>query len=899
MDEIGKETAMAEDEVYHYGIKRRSGRYPWGSGEDPYQGESWYGRVQQMRDSGMSDNEIAKAMGMTTTQFRNRRTVEVNAIRAAQQSQAYNLKKKGWSTSAIGREMGLPESTVRSLLDPSRRARTTMVTKIADSLEKTIGKDGAVDIGRGVELYLGTSQDKLKAATEILRQKGYEVRNLYIEQQGTGKKTTVKVLAAPGVTSRQLYLEPDRIKQLAKSIDDVGGHSGNLGIDPPVAVSDKRVKVRYAEEGGKDMDGVMQIRPGAADLQLGQSRYAQVRISVNGTHYLKGMAMYGDPKDFPDGVDIIFNTNKHKGTPKMDVFKPVKDDPDNPFGATVRQFKYIDPKTGKMKQSAINIVNEEGKWDTWSKNLASQMLSKQDVSLAKRQLGLAYDRMRMEYDEIMSLTNPVVKRKLLQQFADECDSAAVHMRGAAMPRQRSQVILPLTTIGDNEIYAPNFHNGERVVLIRYPHGGKFEIPELKVNNHNKEGKKFLGGAKDAVGINSKVAERLSGADFDGDTVLVIPNNRGEIKTRDALKGLKDFDPKEAYPGYEGMKPMTKKQKQTEMGKVSNLITDMTIKGAPWDEIERAVRHSMVVIDAEKHKLNWKQSEIDNGIPALKKKWQGRTNAGASTLISRATSDTRVDERKLRSAKKGGSIDPATGKKVYEETGVTYQRPVRNKNGDIVGTETVRKKTRSTKMAETDDAFTLSSGTPMETTYAQFANSLKALANQSRKSYLNTPTFKQDPQARKKYSTEVSSLKAKLNTALKNAPLERQAQLIAGQIYRAKAESNNDMEADERKRLKSQALNEARERVGAKKQQVNISDKEWEAIQNRAVSSSMLAQILDNADPTQVRELATPHKEKKVPSYVLSRARSLLNAGYTYDEVADALGISTSTLTRNL
>lgn len=774
-----------------------------------------------------------------------------------------------------------------------------MATKIADSLEKTIGKDGAVDIGRGVELYLGTSQDKLKAATEILRQKGYEVRNLYIEQQGTGKKTTVKVLAAPGVTSRQLYLEPDRIKQLAKSIDDVGGHSGNLGIDPPVAVSDKRVKVRYAEEGGKDMDGVMQIRPGAADLQLGQSRYAQVRISVNGTHYLKGMAMYGDPKDFPDGVDIIFNTNKHKGTPKMDVFKPVKDDPDNPFGATVRQFKYIDPKTGKMKQSAINIVNEEGKWDTWSKNLASQMLSKQDVSLAKRQLGLAYDRMRMEYDEIMSLTNPVVKRKLLQQFADECDSAAVHMRGAAMPRQRSQVILPLTSIGDHEIYAPNFRNGERVVLIRYPHGGKFEIPELTVNNRNKEGRKFLGDAKDAVGINSKVAERLSGADFDGDTVLVIPNNRGEIKTRDALKGLKDFDPKEAYPGYEGMKPMTKKQKQTEMGKVSNLITDMTIKGAPWDEIERAVRHSMVVIDAEKHKLNWKQSEIDNGIPALKKKWQGRTNAGASTLISKATSDVRVDERKLRSAKKGGSIDPATGKKVYEETGATYQRPIRNKNGDIVGTETVRKKTRSTKMAETDDAFTLSSGTPMETTYAQFANSLKALANQSRKSYLNTPTFKQDPQARKKYSTEVSSLKAKLNTALKNAPLERQAQLLAGQIYRAKAESNNDMEADERKRLKSQALNEARERVGAKKQQVNISDKEWEAIQNRAVSSSMLAQILDNADPTQVRELATPHKEKKVPSYVLSRARSLLNAGYTYDEVADALGISTSTLTRNL
>lgn len=892
---------MAEDELYHYGMKYRSGRYPYGSGEDPYQHDpSFLGRLQELRDAGMSETDIAKAMGMTTTELRRKRTVEVNAMRAAQQSRAYELRERGWSPSAIGREMGVNESTVRSWLDPSRRTRATIAQKTADCLKETIGKDGAVDVGAGEELHIGVTSDQLRSAVQILKDQGYQVKTLRIPQLGTGEYTNLKVVAAPGVQTRDLYKDTSKIITLAKSIDDIGGHKGNLGLDPPVAIDDKRVKVRYSEEGGKDMDGVMQIRPGAADLQLGQSRYAQVRISVNGTHYLKGMAMYGDPKDFPDGVDIIFNTNKHKGTPKMDVFKAVKDDPDNPFGATVRQFQYIDPKTGKKKQSAINIVNEEGKWDTWSKNLASQMLSKQDPALAQRQLGLAYDRMALDYDEIMHLTNPVVRRKLLQEFADECDSAAVHMRGAAMPRQRTQVILPITSLSEHEIYAPKFNNGERVVLIRYPHGGQFEIPELVVNNRNHEGRKFLADAVDAVGINSKVAERLSGADFDGDTVLVIPNNRGEIKSRPSLEGLKNFDPKEQYPAYPGMKRMTKKQRGQEMGNVSNLITDMTIKGADWDEIARAVRHSMVVIDAEKHNLNWKQSAIDNGIAALKKKYQGGSNAGASTLISKATSPVWVDARKPRSAQNGGPIDPATGRKMYEpHPDSTYTVPKRDKDGNVIGTKTVKRQTKSTKMAEADDAFSLSSGTTMETIYARHANRLKALANQARKEMLATPKQKQDPVARQEYLAQVRSLRAKLDTAKKNAPLERQAQILANQVYRAKCEDNNDMEADERRRLKFQALDEARQRVGAKKQLVEITDKEWEAIQHRAISDSMLKEILSNADPAKVRALAAPHDERKIPQAQLGRAKALLNAGYTYAEVADSLGISVATLTRNL
>jgi hypothetical protein len=94
-----------------------------------------------------------------------------------------------------------------------------------------------------------------------------------------------------------------------------------------------------------------------------------------------------------------------------------------------------------------------------------------------------------------------------------------------------------------------------------------------------------------------------------------------------------------------------------MGKVTNLIADMTVRGANSDELARAVKHSMVVIDAEKHNLDYKASERQNGILALKKKYQGVNEKGqlkgASTLITRATAREDVDRRKPRRAKEGG------------------------------------------------------------------------------------------------------------------------------------------------------------------------------------------------------------------------------------------------------
>lgn len=867
-------------ELMHYGVLRRSGRYPWGSGENPYQRyDSFLGYVDELKSQGLSEVEIARGLGMTTSELRSRKSIAKAEKRAADAAEAWRLKEKGYSNVAIGERMGINESSVRNLLKPSLQERNNVTKATADMLKNSVEEKGYIDVGVGVENHLGISRTKLKTAIAQLEDEGYTVHYVPVEQLGTGKKTTIMVLAKPGTTYSEIYRNRDQIKLITDYTED-GGRS-YLGLEPIRNINGKRVLIRYAEDGGTEKDGVIELRRGVDDISLGDSKYAQVRIGVNGTHYLKGMAMYGE--DFPDGVDIIFNTNKKKGTPPDEVMKSMKDDPDNPFGATVRQRHYIDAD-GKRQLSALNIVNEEGDWGKWSKTLSSQMLSKQSPSLAKKQLDLAYDLKKEQYDEIMSLTNPAVKKKLLDSFADDCDSSSIHLKAAALPRQSSHVILPFPDMKENEIYAPNYRNGEKVVLIRYPHGGKFEIPELTVNNKQPTANRLIKNAKDAVGINSKVAERLSGADFDGDTVLVIPNNKGSIKTSSPLKGLKDFDPKEAYPAYEGMPRISSRTKQMKMGDVSNLITDMTIKGATPDELARAVRHSMVVIDSEKHNLNYKQSYIDNGIADLKKKYQGSERAGASTLISRASSPTRVSTRKE-------SIDPKTGKKVYTYTNETYV--------DSKG-RTVRRTVKSTKMAEAEDARSLSSGTRMEEIYASHANKLKALANQARKASANTQYTPYSPSAKKTYEKEVKSLNAKLNLALQNKPLERQAQLLANKVVSAKRQANPDMTAEEVKKIKAQALNEARNRTGAKKQNIVITKDEWNAIQSGAISTNKLTQILDNADLDTVKKLATPKTNKTgLSNAKLAQAKAMLSRGYTQAEVADALGISTSTLSKAL
>lgn len=897
---------MNNDELMHYGTPRHSGRYPWGSGENPYQSSTGlYGMAKQLKSEGMSDKEIAESFGMSTREYKSAYSNAKNEVRAANRAEALRLKDKGYSNTAIGQRMGVNESTVRSWMDEDIAERSSISKNTAKALKSAVDDKKYIDIGGGVENQMGISRTALDNAVKMLKDEGYTVHYIQTEQLGTGHKTSIKVLAPPNTTYSEVWNHKADIEFPGFHSEDKGRTIDKIG--KPVSISSKRIKINYAEEGGKDKDGVIELRRGVDDISLGKAKYAQVRIAVDGTHYLKGMAMYRD--DMPDGVDIIFNTNKAKGTPMLgekdnSVLKPMKKDQDNPFGATIKgerelilAQRYYTDKNGKRQQSALNIVNEEGDWNTWRKSLSSQMLSKQSPMLAKKQLKLAYDLKQDEFDSIMKLENPVIRQQLLDKFADGCDSAAVHLKAAGLPRQASKVILPFPSMKENEVYAPSFRDGEEVVLIRYPHGGTFEIPRLKVNNKVPDAKKTLHNAQDAIGINAKVAERLSGADFDGDTVLVIPTSTAKIKTSKPLDGLKDFDPQRDYKAYPGM-PEVKGSgfnKQQQMGNVSNLITDMTIKGATPDELARAVRHSMVIIDAEKHNLNYKQSAIDNNIAALKEKYQGGKNRGASTIISRASATAYVPVRKELTNTKYMTDDEkkrySKGEKIYRETGETY---ISKKTG-----KEIKRISKSTKMAETSDANTLSSGYMIETVYSEHANKLKALANKARAESRSTDYIPYSKEAHVKYKDQVDSLNSKLNIALKNRPLERKAQLIANAKVKNVYAANPDMDSDDLKKLKGRCLTEARLQTGASKQQIKIEPKEWEAIQAGAISTNKLKSIVQNSDLDVLKQLAMPREMRGVTPAQESRIKVLESRGYTLAEIADAVGVSTSTITNVL
>ena len=890
---------VAEDILMHYGIKRRSGRYPWGSGENPYQHSGdFLSRVEELQKQGLSEIDIAKSMGLSTTDLRMQVRVAKHERRALEADRARSLREDGLSLNEIAEKMGYAnDSSIRALLNESTAASKNRAKVTADILKKELEEKGMLDVGAGVEGVLNVSQTTLKEALFILETEGYHVYGIGIPQiNNKGKQTNTPVLCKPETEYKDVYQNMGGIQSVGKYTSSDGGAT-YVKLQYPQSIDSSRVKIRYGDDGGKNKDGVIEIRRGVPDLDLGASHYAQVRILVDGTHYLKGMAMYSD--DIPDGVDIVFNTNKPSGTPPTSVMKKIKNDPDNPFGASIKangQSTYIGDD-GKEHLSAINKLKEEGDWDKMSRNLSSQFLSKQPLPLIEKQLNLTYADKAAEFDEIMSLTNPTIKRKMLLDFADECDGAAVHLKAAALPRQSTQVILPITAMKENEIYAPGYRDGETVALVRYPHGGTFEIPVLKVNNKNQSAVSILGkDISDAVGIHPSVADRLSGADFDGDQVVVIPtNSRVRIKSTHKLKELEDFDPKVQYSteGKTGVKLMTKSETQKQMGMISNLITDMTLKGAPEDEIARAVKHSMVVIDAEKHKLDYKQSEKDNGIAELKKAYQGYTTddgrevGGASTLLSRRKQDVRVPERQG-----SGIINPETGKIEYKESGRSYVDSKGN---------TVKATTKSKLILETDDVRRLSSGTAQENAYADYANKMKALASEARKAYLNTGNLKRNPSAAITYAEEVKVLEAKLRLAELNAPKERRAQAIANAEVKAKKQSNPDMTKEEIRKAGQIAITKARITVGAsgKDVRIDITDRQWEAIQAGAISDNKLTKILRYADADKLRERATPRSSTQLSTTKVNKINAMTASGYTISEIADALGCSSSTVTKYL
>ncbi|RGC06612.1 helix-turn-helix domain-containing protein [Faecalibacterium prausnitzii] len=893
----------------HYGTKRHSGRYPWGSGDNPYQHSGdFLSRVEELKKKGLSEKEILETINnslpdeykMGLTEFRTARQKAGHDRKALEYDQIRALKDDGLGWKEIGDKLGMSESSVRSKYNNAIGEKASQAEKIAATLKAEVDKKGMIDISEGANQVLGVSESKLDEAAYILEAEyGYQRYGVGIRQPTNARQqTNITVLAKPEFDQKYAYQHQDQIDSLGDYHSDDGGETFTK-LQRPSSLDSNRVAIRYGDEGGLDKDGVMEIRRGVPDLDLGKSHYAQVRILVDGDHYLKGMAVYSD--DLPDGVDVMFNTNKPSGTPKMKVLKEAKADPDNPFGAAIKangQSMYIGDD-GKEHLSPINKLKEEGDWDTMSRNVSSQFLSKQPKKLIENQLNLTVADYKAQYDEIMRYDNPTVKKKLLNDFADTVEGTSMTLKASAFPGQSTKVILPINKIKETEAYCPTYENGTRLALIRYPHVGTFEIPIVTVNNKNVSGKRNLGAIQDAIGINAKVAEQLSGADFDGDTVMVIPvTDKVNIKSTRALKALEGFDPKTAYAVPEGnpnnVRLMKKEEKQREMGVISNLITDMTLRGADEDELARAVKHSMVVIDAEKHKLDYKRSERENGIPELKQKWQIRVDeegathyGGASTLLSRRKQTVRVPERR-------GSIrvDKETGEYIYKESGRTFTDPKTGKERKAEDTVSL--------ISETKDARTLSSGTIQENLYADFSNKLKAMANQARKEAVNMKGIQRNPEAAKTYAPEVASLKEKYNNMIANKPKERKAMLIANANIKAKIQEQGldpTIDKKEIKKISSVEMQRARDSVGAsgRKSKVTFTDREWEAVQAGAISDNMLTKFLNSSDSDEIVKRAMPKNVAVMTSAKMSKANAMLKSGYSYAEIAKACGVPESTV----
>lgn len=942
---------VAEDILMHYGMPRRSGRYPYGSGDDPYQHSlDFLGRVNMYKKQGMKESEIASAMGIlgkdgkpSSTRLRAQVSIANDERKIYEYNTAKRMyEKEGMGYTEIGRKMGLSESTVRSIIRSDRENRINKAKDTANFIKDQIDKKGMIDVGNGVERELGISKEKLNQALAILEEQGYPVYKGGIPNvTNPGKQLNQKIICPPGTEHKEIY-NFDQIHTITEYTSRDGGQTFDT-FQYPASFSSKRLKICYAEEGGVNKDGIVELRRGVDDISLGNSNYSQVRILVDGTHYIKGMAVYAD--DLPPGVDIRFNTNKSSSVPALgpkdnSVLKPIKkDDPNNPFGSLIKpngQSKYID-KDGKEQLSVINKTRDESDWNDWKDALPSQFLGKQSLNMAKKQLNLAKADKLAEYEEICSLNNPTIKKHYLQKFAEECDSAAVKLQAAALPGQKYHVIIPVNTLKDNEVYAPNYENGTQLALIRYPHGGTFEIPILTVNNRHAPAKQLIGSQSiDAVGINKKIADRLSGADFDGDTVMCIPTNdkagKVRIKSTKELKDLKGFDPKDEYRFDEtktdadgtthyyknGREFKIMKNTGTQMGIVSNLITDMTLGDATPDELARAVKHSMVVIDAEKHKLDYKQSEIDNNIAALKKKYQAKYDedgnivgsGGASTILSRAKGETTVTKRQgtPKTNIKGKEwYDPTKpeGSLIYKEADDAYYETTKtNKRTGETVVITKRKTQASTNMAETDDAYSLVSTAkhPMELAYADYANSMKALANQARLEVARTKEIERSASAAKTYAPEVASLKSKVNEALLNTTREREAQRRANAEVADMKKANPDMKKADQKKAGQQALTRNRKTVGAtarRDRNIDITDKEWEAIQAGAISKTTLKDILNNTDADALRARAMPKSSTSLGTAQVNRIKSLANSNYSLSEIAAKLGVSTSTVSKYL
>ena len=190
---------IAEDILMHYGVKRRSGRYPWGSGENPYQhGGDFLARVEELEAMGKSQKEIAEELKMSTTDLRMQVRVAKHERRALQAERAKSLREEGKTLDEIAKIMGYNnDSSVRALLNENTASNKNKALATAEALKKELAVKGALDVGEGVEQQLGVSKGVLQEALFILETEGYNRYGVGVPQVNDPKTVSYTHLTLP------------------------------------------------------------------------------------------------------------------------------------------------------------------------------------------------------------------------------------------------------------------------------------------------------------------------------------------------------------------------------------------------------------------------------------------------------------------------------------------------------------------------------------------------------------------------------------------------------------------------------------------------------------------------------------------------------------------------------
>ena len=152
------------------------------------------------------------------------------------------------------------DSSVRSLLNENSEVRMNQAKATADFLRKQINEKGIIDVGTGVEKELGISREKLNQALYILQLEGYEVYGAGVPQAtNPGKQTNIKVICPPGTEHKDIYNFED-VHSLKDYISYDDGQSFKKAFEYPSSMDSKRLQIRYAEDGGINKDGVIELR---------------------------------------------------------------------------------------------------------------------------------------------------------------------------------------------------------------------------------------------------------------------------------------------------------------------------------------------------------------------------------------------------------------------------------------------------------------------------------------------------------------------------------------------------------------------------------------------------------------------------------------------------------------